>query len=148
MVGRIVAGAAVVIALAAVVVVLFGSGGEDYTLKARFLNASQLVKGNLVQVAGAPVGTVKKIELTDDGQAEVTMKITDSEYSPLLRGTHATVRQASLSGVANRYVDLHLPSGAGHQKIPDGGTLPSSQTTTAVDLDALFNTFDKKTRKS
>src|SRR6476661_7417605 len=111
MVGRIVAGAAVVIAMAAVVVVLFGSGGDDYIVKARFLNASQLVKGNLVQVAGAPVGTVKKIDLTDNGQAEVTMRITDGAYTPLLRGTHATVRQASLSGVANRYIDLHLPAG-------------------------------------
>ena len=148
MVGRIVAGAAVVIALAAVAVVLFGSGGEDYIVKARFVNASQLVKGNLVQVAGAPVGTVKSIDLTDDGQAEVTMKITDGDYAPLLRGTHATVRQASLSGVANRYVDLHLPAGGGHSKIDDGGTLPTSETTTAVDLDELFNTFDPKTRKA
>ena len=43
-----------------------------------------------------------------DGQAELTLSI-DEDYAPLRRGTLATVRQASLSGVANRYIDLRLP---------------------------------------
>ena len=69
---------------------------------------------------------------------------------PLRRGTRAVVRQASLSGVANRYVDLQLPPGddSNTPKIADGGTIPQDSTTTAVDLDQLFNTFDPKTRKS
>ena len=58
-----------------------------------------------MQVARPPVGKVENIDLTADGQAEVTMTI-DDDYAPLRRGTLATVRQASLSGVANRYVDL------------------------------------------
>ena len=81
--------------------------GGDYIVKARFQNAAQLVKGNLVQTGGAPIGTVKTIDLTDDGQAEVTMKLQD-DYAPLRRGTLATIRQASLSGVANRYIDLRM----------------------------------------
>ena len=147
MLGRALGIGAVVVAAAVVAVVLFGGGG-GYTVKARFLNASQLVKGNLVQVGGAEIGKVQDIDLTDDGQAEVTMKISDGEYAPLRRGTTAVVRQASLSGVANRYVDLRLPPGSGGPTIPDGGVMGTDKTTSAVDLDQLFNTFDPRTRRS
>jgi len=49
----------VVGAVVAVAFVLLASGAPDYTVHARFQNASQLVKGDLVQVAGVAVGTVK-----------------------------------------------------------------------------------------
>jgi len=143
--GRVVAAAAVVLGVAVVTVVLLRSGGSDYTVHARFLNASQLVKGNLVQVAGAEIGEVSKIKLTDDGQADVVMRITKEAFRPLRQGTEATIRQASLSGVANRYVDLKLPPNNARE-LPDGAVLPTSVTTSTVDLDQIFNTFDPKTR--
>jgi phospholipid/cholesterol/gamma-HCH transport system substrate-binding protein len=124
---------------------LLGGGSGGYTVKARFQNASQLVKGNLVQVSGQAVGKVQKIDLTPDGQAEITMSI-DEDHAPLRRGTRAIVRQASLSGIANRYVDLTLPA-QGAPQIPDGGTIGQDATTSAVDLDQVFNTFDPQTRK-
>ena len=137
--------AVLVVAIVVAVLLLSGPGGS-YTVKARFQNAAQLVKGNLVQTGGAPVGKVTNIDLTDDGQAEVTMKI-DDDYAPLRRGTLATVRQASLSGVANRYIDLRMaPQSA--KKIPDKGVIEQDATTTAVDLDQIFNTFDPETRKA
>ena len=136
---------AVVVAVAALAVVLLRPGGSDYVVHAQFQNASQLVKGDLVQVAGAPIGKVKAIKLTDDGKADIKMAITDDRYKPLRDGTRALIRQASLSGVANRYIDLQLaPDSA--PKIDSGGLIPESRTTTAVDLDQLFNTFDPKTR--
>ena len=135
-----IAAAAVLAAL-----LLLGGGTGGYTVKARFQNASQLVKGNLVQVSGQAVGKVKKIDLTSDGQAEVTMSI-DEDHAPLRRGTRAIVRQASLSGIANRYVDLTLPAQTA-AKIPDGGVIGQDATTSAVDLDQLFNTLDPPTRK-
>src|SRR5215208_7652697 len=101
--GRIAAVLAVVAAVVVVAVLLFAGGGGGYTVKARFQNASQLVKGNLVQVSGQAVGKVENIDLTPDGQAEITMSI-DDDHAPLRRGTRAIVRQASLSGIANRYV--------------------------------------------
>jgi phospholipid/cholesterol/gamma-HCH transport system substrate-binding protein len=137
------------VAIAAVVLgVLLLGGGSKYTVKARFVNASQLVKGNLVQVGGAEIGKVQDINVTDDGQAEVTLKISDKDFEPLRQGTTAIVRQASLSGVANRYIDLRLPPGSGGPTIPDGGILGTDHTTSAVDLDQLFNTFDPRTRRS
>jgi phospholipid/cholesterol/gamma-HCH transport system substrate-binding protein len=144
LVGRVVALAALVVAVVVVAVILLSSG-SSYTVKAYFQNASQLVKGNLVQVAGAPVGDVTDLQLSRDGQAEVTMKITDGNYKPLHRGTIATVRQASLSGVANRYIDLQLPSG-NQPNLPNNGVIPATNTNSAVDLDQLFDTFDAPTR--
>jgi phospholipid/cholesterol/gamma-HCH transport system substrate-binding protein len=127
-------------------VLLVGGGGNSYTVTAQFENAAQLVKGNLVQVSGMPVGKVTDIRLTPDGQAAITLDITDGAYAPLRRGTLATVRQTSVSGVANRYIDLRLP-GSRAPAIPDGGTIGQDSTTTAVDLDEIFNTLDRKTRK-
>src|SRR3954462_12087667 len=129
------AATAVVLAFAAVAFVLLKPGGPDYKIHARFQNASQLVKGNLVQVAGAPVGKITNIDLTSDGQADVTLKITDSSYVPLRRGTKAVVRQASLSGVANRYVDRQIHYATQTQKIDDDVVIGQTNTTTAVDLD-------------
>jgi phospholipid/cholesterol/gamma-HCH transport system substrate-binding protein len=138
--------AAVMAAAIVAAVVLLGDPGGGYTVKARFQNASQLVKGNLVQVSGVKVGSVKSIALTDDGQAEVTMSIDDG-WAPLRHGTQVVVRQASLSGIANRYLDLRIaPERAA--AIPSGGLIDQDATTTAVDLDELFNTFDTPTRKS
>jgi phospholipid/cholesterol/gamma-HCH transport system substrate-binding protein len=115
-------------------------------VKARFANAGQLVRGNPVQTGGVRIGSVSKVELTPNGQAQVTLKIKRAQ-APLYRGTQATVRQFSLSGIANRYVDLTLPTGK-RAELPDGGVIGVDQTRSAVDLDQLFNTLDPKTRKA
>jgi phospholipid/cholesterol/gamma-HCH transport system substrate-binding protein len=147
-VARILAIAALGAAIGVVGFVLLRAGGPSYVVHGRFQDAAQLVKGNLVEVAGVPVGKVEGIELSHDGQADVAMRITDRAYRPLRRGTRAIIRQASLSGVANRYVDLQLPAADHQATIPDGGVIDEDETTTAVDLDQLFNTFDPKTRKA
>src|SRR6476661_2916555 len=147
--GRLVAIGAVIAAIVVVAIVLFAKGGSSYTIDAYFVNAAQLVKGDLVQTGGAPIGSVKDIALTPDGQAKVKIEI-DKDYAPLRVGTQATVRQASLSGIANRYVDLTMPPGdnSNTPTIASGGAIHTNNTTTAVDLDQLFNTLDPKTRKS
>jgi phospholipid/cholesterol/gamma-HCH transport system substrate-binding protein len=140
---RTIAVAVLVIAIAAVAVVLLQGNESDYRVVARFENASQLVKGNEVQVAGVAIGSVEKIELTDDGQADVHLRIKDPEYAPLRRGTQAIVRLTSLSGVANRYLDLRLPGGNAPE-IEDGGRIEASSTTSAVDLDQVLSMLDKR----
>jgi phospholipid/cholesterol/gamma-HCH transport system substrate-binding protein len=146
-IGRIAAVAAVVAAAALVGVLLF-SGGGGYTVKAYFINGNQLVKGNQVELNGTPIGSVKDLDLTPNGQAVVTLKI-KGDYAPLRQGTKATIRQASQSGIANRFVDLQMPdSNTGRTTIPDGGEISADNTTTSVDLDQLFNTLDPPTRKA
>src|SRR3954463_8800938 len=146
-IGRVAAVAAVVAAAILVGFVIFGGGG-GYTVKAYFENGNQLVKGNQVELDGTPIGSVKSLDLTPNGQAVVTIGV-DGKYAPLPRGVHATIRQASQSGIANRYVDLQMPAAnASKQKIPDGGQITADNTTTSVDLDQLFNTLDPPTRKA
>jgi phospholipid/cholesterol/gamma-HCH transport system substrate-binding protein len=145
LIGRIAAVAAVVIAVVAVAFILL-SGGGGYKLRAVFQNASQIVNGDLVEVSGSAVGSVSDLTVTPQGQAEITLNINDKDYTPLHRGTKATIREASLSGLANRYVDLRLgPATA--PTIPNNGVLTTTETTSAVDLDQLFNTLDGPTRK-
>jgi phospholipid/cholesterol/gamma-HCH transport system substrate-binding protein len=143
-VGRI-AGVLALIGAAVVLLLLVVGGGSAYTVTANFENASQLVPGNNVNVAGVAAGSVKEITLADDGQAEVKMEVSE-EYAPLPEGTQATVRSQSLSGIANRYVDLSLPPEPAEGKtISDGGVITQENTTSEVDLDELFNTLDEET---
>jgi phospholipid/cholesterol/gamma-HCH transport system substrate-binding protein len=138
---------AIVLAIVLVGLVLFAGGGiGGYQVKARFINAGQLVKGNPVQVGGVPIGSVKGIKITDNGEAEVTLGI-DGDHAPLRQGTRAEIRQFSQSGLANRYIDLSLPPQS-NDKIPDGGVIPTDKTVTQVDLDELYNTLDAPTRKA
>src|SRR4029079_10766994 len=67
---------------------------------------------------------------------------------PLRQGTRAQIKQFSQSGIANRYVDLTYPNGDAKEKIDDGGTIGVDNTTTAVDLDQLFDPLDPPTRKA
>jgi phospholipid/cholesterol/gamma-HCH transport system substrate-binding protein len=146
-IGRVAAVAAVVAATVLVGFIIFGGGG-GYTVKAYFQNGNQLVKGNQVELDGTAIGSVKDLDITPNGQAVVTLGV-DSKYAPLPAGVHATIRQASQSGIANRYIDLQMPSArANTQKIPDGGEISVDNTTTSVDLDQLFNTLDPPTRKA
>src|SRR3954449_2238793 len=123
---------------------MFG-GGSGYTVTATFENAGQLVKGNYVEVAGRPVGKVKSVELGHNAQARVTLSV-GSGFDPLHQGTTAVIRAASLSGIANRYIELH-PGPNSAPKIDDGGQIGADKTQAPVDLDQLFNTLDPKTRK-
>jgi phospholipid/cholesterol/gamma-HCH transport system substrate-binding protein len=135
------------LALAVIVVaVIVLSGGSGYQINAIFQNASQLVTGDQVEVAGNSVGSVSGISLTPQGLAQVRLNITDSAFQPLRQGTLATVRLVSLSGIANRYIDLRLgPATA--PAIGNDGQIPPRDTTSAVDLDQLFNTLDSPTRQ-
>ena len=143
---RRVAAALALVAVIVLVAVLLTGGGSGYTVKARVTNASQLVKGNLVQVSGLPVGKIEQIKLTDDGLAELRMTI-DDDYAPLKQGTQAVVRQASLSGIANRYIDLRQGPADG-EEIPSGGTLQVEDTEPVVEIDQLFSVFEPETRAS
>src|SRR5918997_6789804 len=94
-VGRVAALGAIIAVVVLVGIILFG-GADSYTVKATFMNAGQLVKGNPVQTGGTAIGSVDNIEITDNGQAEITLKIQD-DHAPLRTGTRANIRQFSQS---------------------------------------------------
>jgi phospholipid/cholesterol/gamma-HCH transport system substrate-binding protein len=129
-----------------VVAVLLLRGDKQTTYKLRFQNAGQLVKDDDVQVGGRRIGSIRKIELTDDNQADITIAV-GKDFVPLHRGTTAIIRATSLSGVANRYVAL-TPGANSAPALNDGARLNADVTTSIVDLDQLFNTLDPGARKS
>jgi phospholipid/cholesterol/gamma-HCH transport system substrate-binding protein len=141
----LVAGAAA-LAIGVVAIILFAGGG-GYRVTAEFIDAGQLVNGNAVKVGGATVGSVEEIDVTRDGRAEVTFSIDDDEYAPLREGTEAIVKQTSLSGIANRFIDLHLGPHGGAD-IEDGGRLGPDDTRAAVELDEVFDLFGEDTREA
>ena len=138
--------ALLLVAVAVLVAVLIGSGGGGHTYRLVFQNAGQLVKGDQVQIGGVPAGSIKSIELTSDNRAEVKVSV-DEPYAPLHEGTTAVIRTPSLSGVASRFIAL-TPGPNFRPKLGDGATLGTDETTTIVDLDQLFNTLDRPTRRA
>ena len=145
---------AAVIAAAVLVGLLLFNSSDSYTLKARFINAGQLVKGNLVELGGVQIGQVTGFEVTDSGEAEVEFEV-EEDYAPLPAGSRLMIRPGSLSSVANRFVEVHLPSAdatdaaEGKQDmLEDGAVIQSDRTTSVVEIDTFFSMFDKKTRES
>jgi phospholipid/cholesterol/gamma-HCH transport system substrate-binding protein len=142
-IGRwVAAGALGLVVLVAAYLIFSGGGGTDYQLL--FANASQLVRGDQVQVGGVPVGSVTNITLTNDYKARVTIHI-ESSLVPLHEGTTAQVRVPSLTTVAGRYISLS-PGPNNRPTLPAGATLPAKSAQGTVDLDQLFDLFTPRTR--
>ena len=96
-------------------------------------------------MGGAPVGSVKNIELTSNNEADVTIEV-ESSLLPLHQGTKALIRVPDLTSVAGRYISLS-PGPNNNPVLPSGSTLSTSDTEVPVDLDELFNTLNPQTRK-
>jgi phospholipid/cholesterol/gamma-HCH transport system substrate-binding protein len=110
------------------------SSTKDY--KAVFSDATGVVSGDDVRIAGVKVGTVKDIQVYDQDKALVTFSV-DAD-SQLTSATEAAIRYRNLVG--QRYIALS--QGVGSPSIlRDGATIPLSQTQAALDLTVLFNGF-------
>jgi phospholipid/cholesterol/gamma-HCH transport system substrate-binding protein len=120
---------------------VFGGGsGYKYTLK--FENVSLMVPGNLVMVGGHPVGSVTSIKLSEDNQAAMEVELDEQ----IREGSTFIVRKSSLSSVHNHYLSL-TPGPDNAPLLAEGTTLGEANTTSAVEIDQLFDIFDEKTRR-
>ena len=124
-------------------ILLFFDSGGGYTVKARFTNAGQLVKGNLVEVGGVKAGIVTRLPSHGrrPGRGRHVASTTSTRRCASARPRRSgRTRSRRPSG---RYIELFLPSEdqAGGD-IPDGGVLGIDRTTSTVELDQLFNTLD------
>jgi phospholipid/cholesterol/gamma-HCH transport system substrate-binding protein len=140
--GRVLALAALIAAAFLCLVLLLSASG-GYHVRAVVADAGQLVKGNQVKVGGVAVGSVDQVRLRDGGRsAELDLSIDDGQ-APLHEGTTATIRNPSLTSIAGRYVAL-VPGPNSAPEIPDGGEIPTEDTTEIVDLDQVLNSLDPR----
>jgi phospholipid/cholesterol/gamma-HCH transport system substrate-binding protein len=110
------------------------SGTKEY--KAQFADATGVVKGDDIRIAGVKVGTVKKVEIVDKTRALVTFSV--DEGTRLNDSTHASIRYRNLVG--QRYISLTQDAGD-TEVLGDGETIPVDRTSPALDLTVLFNGF-------
>ena len=121
-----------------VLVVLIGNltfqSARDY--KAVFSDATGVVKGDDIRIAGVKVGSVKDVEVIDRTRALVSFDVADS--SIVTQSSTAQIRYRNLVG--QRYITL--TQGVGElDRLPEGATIPISRTEPALDLTVLFNGF-------
>jgi len=147
---------------------------ESYRITAYFPEATQLAQQADVRIGGVSVGKVESISLAppdkrvngnDTTQAEIQI---DPEFAPISNDAKAILRQKTLLG--ETYVELtsgNNPNGRAKpislgpgateanaassdassvHAIPEGGTLPVSQTQEATQIDEIFNALDRQTR--
>ena len=121
-----------------VLVVLIGniSFTPKHDYKAVFVDATGVVKGDDIRIAGVKVGSVKDVEVVDRTRARVTFSVEETET--LSKATHASIRYRNLVG--QRYISLTDEIGDTGELEP-GATIPVDQTTPALDLTVLFNGF-------
>jgi phospholipid/cholesterol/gamma-HCH transport system substrate-binding protein len=121
-----------------VLVVLIGNIDfqKSYRYSAIFSDATGLVKGDDIRVAGVKVGAVKNVQIYDRTKAKVTFTV--QQKTELTQSSTATIRYRNLVG--QRYVSMTQGVGDTAALKPDS-TIPEKQTQPALDLTVLFNGF-------
>jgi phospholipid/cholesterol/gamma-HCH transport system substrate-binding protein len=110
------------------------SGKKEY--QAEFVDATGVVKGDDVRIAGVKVGSVDDIEVVDRTHALVTFTV--EEGTELNESTHAAIRYRNLVG--QRYLSLTQEVGDA-AVLDEGSKIPVERTSPALDLTVLFNGF-------
>ncbi|MEA2126305.1 MAG: phospholipid/cholesterol/gamma-HCH transport system substrate-binding protein, partial [Solirubrobacteraceae bacterium] len=120
---------------------------SHFEIQAAFRSSNNLRPNSPVRIAGVEVGKVAKIEPTSPGasSAVVTMRINDLGR-PIHADATAKIRpRIFLEG--NFFVDLTAGSAA-EPVLGDGDRIPSTQTSTPVQLDEVLKALDFDTRSN
>jgi phospholipid/cholesterol/gamma-HCH transport system substrate-binding protein len=141
------AAALIAIALIAIPSYLAIAGGvpwkHQHLIKAVVRSGNELQARSPVRIAGVTVGEVQGIERGPGSTAIVTMSIGDAGL-PIHRDATLKVRpRLFLEG--NFFLDLH-PGTPTSPNLPEGGTIPLSQTATPVQLDQVLTALGSNTR--
>ena len=160
-------GVAVVAVIVLLIVLISGGRSESgYLVRAVFDNGSFLVPGEEVRVAGASVGKIESVDVTqpgepasfkngkfveDPGKAVLVLKIEDPDFQDFRQDATCIIRPQSLIG--EKFVDCRttLPRAPGTEpppaltEVPQGDPgagqhlLPIEQNSASVDPDLINN---------
>jgi phospholipid/cholesterol/gamma-HCH transport system substrate-binding protein len=149
---------------------------KSYRVTAYFPEAAQLTVESDVRIGGVSVGKVKETgvgppseRINGNDVTEAVLEI-EPQYAPISEDAEAILRQKTLLG--ETYIELTSGTEAGSgeeptagvslgaqgglsdaeaseiEAIPEDGTLASSQTTEANQIDEFFNALDEEARMS
>jgi phospholipid/cholesterol/gamma-HCH transport system substrate-binding protein len=143
-----VAGTIVIVLIAILAFIAFSPSlpfSSPYEVKAVIANAANIQPRSPVRIAGVNVGEVKDVQRHDDSTtSEITMTIQPTGL-PIYKDAEMKVRpRIFLEG--NFFVDIQ-PGTPGAGKVPDGGTIPITQTASPVQLDQVLTSLQADTRK-
>ena len=113
--------------------------GGSTRYRALFTDATGLLPGDDVRIAGVRVGEIKGVGVTRHGNRSLALVSFDVESDrPVAVSTRAQIRYRNLVG--QRYVALSEGAGSS-TPLDENGMLPPRQTRPALDLTVLFNGF-------
>ena len=117
---------------------------DSYFVRAVFDNASTIVPGEDVKIAGVVVGEISAMDVTEDNKAAVTLRINDYDFTPFKED--ATCRIGFQGLIGEKFVECE-PGSTGSpplERIQEGEgkgerLLPVARTSSPVDLDLINN---------
>lgn len=107
---------------------------DNYLIRAEFTDATGVLKGDLVKVAGVTVGKVTNFEV-DNGNAVVTMEVEGELQIP----DNATVEIKYRNLLGQRVINIERPDVPTNQFLEDNDLIPVTQTVPPLDLSLVFN---------
>jgi virulence factor Mce-like protein len=116
---------------------------QGYRLQVRFTNAANLVPGDDVRISGIDVGKVATVK--NSGETTLATLDIERQYAPVSSDAHAILRLKTLLGEV--FVALS-PGSRSAPKLPDGGTLPSTQVEPTQPLDKVLDTLTPRTQRN
>ncbi|MEO7295505.1 MAG: MCE family protein [Candidatus Limnocylindria bacterium] len=130
------AGVAVLLALGVFVNFYLGGGFKrSFRVDAIFTRAGQNLRdGSDVKVRGVLVGTIRKVEQTDDGKARVVMAMQPSQKIP--DNVTAVIRAKTLFG--EKYVELRVPQPPSAEVLADGDEIGLDRTTPPLEVEDVL----------
>ena len=119
-----------------------------YNIKVELPQTAGLEPSNQVRIAGTRVGIVSSLSARENPRTGRLTAIAnlhiEKKFEPLPADTKAVVESVSTIGL--KY--LELEKGTSSKTLKAGQTIPASHTREPVNIEELFNMFNKKTRTS
>ena len=124
-----------------------GSGATSYRVDAIFDRTAALIPGQKVKVAGAPVGLVSDITLTEDRRARVQMDVQEG-FAPFKEDARCIIRAEALIG--EKFIQCDPGSRRARPLEGEGGeapTVPLERNSVPVEIDTILSTFRRPYRE-
>ena len=109
---------------------------HTYVLEAQFDDATGVLKGDAVKLAGVDIGRVESATLDDEGQAVVKFNLDESVELPT--DSEIAIRWRNVLG--QRYIYVY--PGTDSKTFADGDVIPSDQTRDVNDIGDFLNRSD------